>query len=63
MKNKKMNYYNIKLLLFNIFFISILETIKSFKFFRAYNLISDDILLVTDEGIIKYNILNPQIKV
>ena len=56
MKNKKMNHYNIKLLLFNIVFILILKTIKSFKFFRAYNLISDDILLVTDEGIIKYNI-------
>ena len=31
-------------------------TIKAFKYFKAFNLLSNDLIFITDEGIIKYNI-------
>ena len=49
-----------------LFFILIflLNLFQSFKYFRAYTLFSKDILLITDEGIIKYISTNKeQIKV
>jgi len=56
MSNKKIKNSFIKLLLFYIIFISLLKSIKLFLYFRAYNLISNNLLLVTDKGIWKYKI-------
>ena len=47
----------IKFLLFYIIIIYILPKVKLIKYFKAYNLEeSEDILIISDEGIIKYNI-------
>ena len=48
--------YNIKLLLFFMIFSLLKIPVISFKFFKAFNILSNDILLISDEGIIKYNI-------
>ena len=49
----QMNY---KLILFTIILFTLKVPITSFKYFKAFNILSNDILLVTDIGIIKYNI-------
>ena len=48
--------YNIKLLLFFIIFSLLKIQVISFRYFKAFNILSNDILLISDEGIIKYNI-------
>jgi len=53
--------YNFKLLLFFMIFSLLKHPVISFKYFKAYNIlsndtISNDILIISDEGIIKYNI-------
>ena len=53
-----MSYDNIryiKALNFLIIFSLLWIKIENFKFFKAFNLLSNDILLVTNEGIINYN--------
>ena len=47
---------NYKLILFIIILFTLKAPIASFKYFKAFNILSNDILLVTDIGIIKYNI-------
>ena len=51
----KSRYINIKILNFLITFSLFWIKIENFIFFKAFNLISNDILLVTDEGILNYN--------
>ena len=41
----------------HIYFIVLIPTIKTIIYLSAFNLISDDILLITDDGIIIYNIV------
>ena len=50
---KKKN--NNSILLFFIILLSLKIQIISFKYFKAFNLLSNDLLLISDEGIIKYN--------
>lgn len=38
-----------------IFFYSLILNTKSFKYFKAFNLLSNNITLITDEGIFGYN--------
>ena len=47
---------NYKLIFFTIILFTLNVPIASFKYFKAFNILSNDILLVTDIGIIKYNI-------
>ena len=47
---------NFKLILFTIILFALNVPISSFKYFKAFNILSNDILLITDVGIIKYNI-------
>ena len=49
------NIRNIKVLNFLIILSLLWIKIANFKFFKAFNLLSNDILLITDEGIINYN--------
>ena len=49
----QMNY---KLIFFTIILFTLNVPIASFKYFKAFNILSNDILLVTDIGIIKYNV-------
>ena len=49
------NIRYIKVLNFLIIFSLLWIKIENFKFFKAFNLLSNDILLVTNEGIINYN--------
>ena len=49
-------HMNYKLILFIIIFFALKVPIFSFKYFKAFNILTNDILLVTDVGIIKYNI-------
>ena len=49
------NIRYIKVLNFLIIFSLLWIKIENFKFFKAFNLLSNDILLVTDEGIENYN--------
>ena len=49
--------YNInKQIIFNLIFLSLILIIYSFISFKAYNLLNQNILLVTDEGIYRYNL-------
>ena len=48
--------YNFKLLLFFMIFFLLEIPVISFRYFKAFNILSSDILLISDEGIIKYNI-------
>ena len=50
------NSYNFKLLLFFRIFFLLEVPVISFKYFKAFNILSRDVLLISDEGIIKYNI-------
>ena len=50
------NSYNFKLLLFFRIFFLLEVPVISFKYFKAFNILSKDVLLISDEGIIKYNI-------
>ena len=45
-----------KIILFTIILFTLQGPIASFKYFKAFNILSNDLLLVTDIGIIKYNI-------
>ena len=53
-KNQLKNKFNI--LIFFILLLSINNEINSFDAFKAFNLNSNDLLLITDEGIILFNI-------
>ena len=55
MDNIKYSYFFNLLLFFMIFFLLEVPVI-SFKYFKAFNILSTDVLLISDEGIIKYNI-------
>ena len=48
--------YNFKLLLFFVIFSLLKVPVISFKYFKAFNILSSDILIISDDGIIKYNI-------
>lgn len=48
-------FYNRIKFLFFFVFCFIIPKIKTFHYFTAYNLLSGDILLITDEGIIKFD--------
>ena len=49
---KSFNSKYFKIILFFLIFFLSFPIFKSFIYFRAYNLISDTILLITDEGFI-----------
>ena len=53
--NNNFLFYTKKLYFFLFMFIALISTIKSIIYLNAFNLISDDILLITDDGIIIYN--------
>jgi hypothetical protein len=38
-----------------LLFYSLILNTKSFKYFKAFNLLSNNIILITDEGIFEYN--------
>ena len=48
--------YNFQLLLIFIIISLLKVPVVSFKYFKAFNILSNDILLISDAGIIKYNI-------
>ena len=45
-----------KVFIFFILFFLFFIKINCFECFKAFNLISNDLLLITDEGLFKYNI-------
>ena len=47
--------YHFKILLFFVIINVLIIGINSFKYYKAFNLLSKSILLITDEGFIKYN--------
>ena len=54
---KEILFYNIyKQILFNLIFLSLIIIRNSFITFKSYNLLNENILLVTDEGIYKLNL-------
>ena len=53
--NNNFLFYTKKLYFFLFMFFALISTIKSIIYLNAFNLISDDILLITDDGIIIYN--------
>ena len=53
-EKEKNTIYSKKIYLFFIIFFLLIIQSHSFKFLKSFNLLSNNILLITDEGIIKY---------
>ena len=54
-ENEKNTLYSHNMYLFFIIFFLLIIQSHSFKFLKSFNLLSNNILLITDEGIIKYD--------
>ena len=54
-EKKAVNQAIIKMHIFVLVSYLLLKNINSFKFFKEFTLLSNDIALITDEGIIKYD--------
>ena len=52
---KRKNKNRFKFIIFLTIFLLLKSPVKSFKYFKAFNILSNDLLLISDEGIIKYN--------